>query len=189
MSVEDRRAGFLAYVPEDRHGVASAGAGSVKDNLLMGYQRLDGFQSRGWLDHAAIGDHAQRLIDQYGIVVADDGVPVSFLSGGNLQKVVIARELGHEAPLLIAEQPTRGVDVGAIEFIHQQVVEYRDRGGAVLLLSAELSELMTLSTRILVMYEGRLTADLDPLDTTEAEIGLHMTGAGKSHGTGETHDG
>jgi simple sugar transport system ATP-binding protein len=98
------------------------------------------------------------------------------LSGGNLQKVVVARELSHSAPVLIAEQPTRGVDIGAIEFVHQQLVAERNRGCAILLVSAELSEIMALSDRILVMYEGRVLAEVPGRDASEQTLGLLMAG-------------
>jgi general nucleoside transport system ATP-binding protein len=177
LSVEERRKKLLAYVPEDRHAVGTAGSGSVAQNLLMGYQRADRHQRRGWLKRPAIQAHADNLVEEFDVAAADVDVATSALSGGNLQKVVIARELGHNAAVLIAEQPTRGVDVGSIEFIHQEIIEYRDRGGAVLLISAELGELLALSTRILVMSDGRITAELDPKITSEADIGLYMTGA------------
>jgi simple sugar transport system ATP-binding protein len=101
---------------------------------------------------------------------------VGTLSGGNLQKIVIARELAHDAPVLIAEQPTRGVDVGAIEFIHSELVRERDRGHAILLVSAELSEILALADRILVMYEGRVIATLDRAEANESILGLYMAG-------------
>lgn len=109
--------------------------------------------------------------------IPDIATPVSALSGGNLQKIIVARELAHDALLLIAEQPTRGVDIGAIEFIHQQIIDHRDRGGAVLLVSAELSEILNLAGRVLVMFEGKVVAELDPAAATEAELGLLMAGA------------
>jgi ABC-type uncharacterized transport system ATPase subunit len=101
---------------------------------------------------------------------------VRTLSGGNLQKIVIARELAHDAPVLIAEQPTRGVDVGAIEFIHAQLIRERDRGHALLLVSAELSEILALSDRIVVMYEGRLVATFGRDEANETTLGLYMAG-------------
>lgn len=168
LTVEQRRKGFLAYIPDDRHLVGTAGTGSISQNLLMGYQRLTGFQRHGWLNRASVDEHSDSLVRRYAIKVANTGDRASSLSGGNLQKVVVARELAHDAPLLIADQPTRGVDIGAIEFIHQQLVEYRDRGGAILLLSADLNELLTLSTRIVVMNAGRVVAELNPLATSEA---------------------
>jgi simple sugar transport system ATP-binding protein len=99
------------------------------------------------------------------------------LSGGNLQKVVVAREMSHDTPVLVVEQPTRGVDVGAIEFIHGRIVEQRDAGRAIVLISTELWEILALSSRILVMFGGRIVAELHPAETDEVEIGLYMTGA------------
>jgi ABC-type uncharacterized transport system ATPase subunit len=104
------------------------------------------------------------------------------LSGGNLQRVVLAREMSHESAMIIAEQPTRGVDIGAIEFVHGQLLAARDRGQAILLVSAELTEIQALSSRILVMYEGRVVAELEPDQVDEATIGLHMTGGVRAGG-------
>lgn len=177
MSVRERREAGVAHVPEDRHGVGSAGRASTRDNLLMGYQWKDRFQRFGWLRRRNVSVHAVELIESYDIKVSSPDQRVGELSGGNLQKVVVARELAHRTPLLVVEQPTRGVDVGAIEFIHDQLVAHRDAGRAVLLVSAELWEILALSTRILVMFDGRLVAELDPRHTDEVEIGLYMTGA------------
>ena len=146
----------------------------------MGYQWKAWFQRCGWLRRRAVERHATELVDAYDIKVSGPDQLVGELSGGNLQKVVVARELAHEAPLLVVEQPTRGLDVAAIEFIHGQLIAHRDAGRGVLLVSAELCEILALSTRILVMFEGRIVAELDPHGTDEAEIGLHMTGA-KEH--------
>ena len=172
-----RRDAGLAYVPEDRHRVGSAGRASARDNLFMAYQWKPEFRRRGWLDRRAVDRHARDLIDAYDIKVAAPEQKVAELSGGNLQKVVVARELAHAAPVLIAEQPTRGVDIGAIEFIHGELVAHRDAGRGVLLVSAELWEILALSTTILVMFDGRVVAQLDPHRTDEVEIGLYMTGA------------
>ena len=174
--VRVRRAAGLAYVPEDRHRVGTSHLATVSANLLLGHHREPEIQRSGWFDLGAVRDHARRLIERFDIRGGSPSTPVSTLSGGNLQKVVVAREMAHEAPLLIAEQPTRGVDIGAIEFIHGQIISFRDAGGAVLLISAELSEILALSTRILVMFEGRIVAELDP-STTEHEIGIYMTGS------------
>ena len=146
----------------------------------MGYQWKRRFQRLGWLRRRAVADHAAELIESYDIKVSGPDQRVAELSGGNLQKVVVARELAHDAPLLVVEQPTRGVDVAAIEFIHGQVIAHRDAGRGILLVSAELAEVLALSTRILVMFEGRIVAELDPHHTDEVEIGLYMTGA-KEH--------
>ncbi|OLP56469.1 heme ABC transporter ATP-binding protein [Rhizobium rhizosphaerae] len=174
--VEAHRAAGLAYVPEDRAVTGTARAASAADNLLMGYQRKAPFTEGLRLNAKAVAEHARRLIGRFGVKIADETVLVGTLSGGNLQKVVIARELTHQAPLLIAEQPTRGVDVGAIEFIHAELVAERDRGRAILLVSAELSEILALSDRILVMYEGRILADLPAGAADEDRLGLLMAG-------------
>lgn len=174
--VARRRTTGLSYIPEDRHRVGTVAAASVSKNLLMGYQRSPRMRRGRWLSLAAVDQHARELAERYSIVVHDVGGLAGTLSGGNLQRVVLAREMSHDSPLLIAEQPTRGVDIGAIQFIHTQILEARDRGQAVLLVSAELTEIQALSSRILVMFEGRIVAELDPDAVDEAEIGLHMTG-------------
>ena len=172
-----RRSVGMAYIPEDRHGVGTSHRASVSANLLLGHQRTRGVQRRGWLNLRAVRGHARKLIETFAIRSGPIGSPVSTLSGGNLQKVVVAREMSHGASVLIAEQPTRGLDIAAIEFVHDRLIEFRDNGGAVLLVSAELSEILALSTRILVMFEGRIAAELDPAAVTEPDIGLYMTGA------------
>ena len=126
----------------------------------MGFHRAPPLAHGALLDHGAIAARARSLIERFGIKIGSETEPVGSLSGGNLQKVVVARELAHEAPLLIAEQPTRGLDIGAIEFIHSLLIEERERGRATLLVSAELTEIMALSDRILVMFEGRILADI-----------------------------
>lgn len=176
-SVAERRRAGMSYIPEDRHRVGTVAAGSVTDNLVMGYQNTERFHRGRWLNMETVDAHSEWLRESYAIKVGDLDSPAGTLSGGNLQKVVLAREMGHQAPLVIAEQPTRGVDIGAIEFIHTELLAARDRGTAILLVSAELSEILALSTRILVMFEGRIVAELDPRTTSEATIGLHMTGS------------
>jgi general nucleoside transport system ATP-binding protein len=175
-TVADRRRAGMTYIPEDRHRVGTAAPSSIASNLLMGFQRR--FSQRGWIDRAAVDGHADELVQRFGIKAPSAETPVATLSGGNLQKVVVAREMSHpDGKLLLAEQPTRGVDVGAIEFIHGRLVDFRDAGGAVLLVSAELWEIRALATRILVMYEGRIVGEVEP-STAEADLGLMMTGAG-----------
>lgn len=174
--VEARRAAGLAYVPEDRAATGTARKASAADNLVMGFQRKPPFSKGLRMDRAAVTDHARKLIARFGVKIGSEAVPVGTLSGGNLQKVVVARELAHQAPLLIAEQPTRGVDVGAIEFIHAELVAERDRGSAVLLVSAELGEILALSDRIVVMYEGRILADMAANEASEEKLGLLMAG-------------
>jgi simple sugar transport system ATP-binding protein len=177
VSVAGRRAGGLSYIPEDRHAVGTAGAADTASNLALGHHRRPPLLRRGLLQPHAVKEHASTLIERFQIKVPGPETLVGTLSGGNLQKVVVAREMSHEAPLLIAEQPTRGVDVGAIEFIHAEITACRDRGGAVLLVSAELSEILSLSGRILVMFEGRIVADLRAAEAEEATLGLLMAGA------------
>ncbi|MEW1645830.1 ABC transporter ATP-binding protein [Streptomyces sp. NPDC091219] len=174
-SAAERRARGLAYVPEDRHAVGTAPAASVADNLAMGHHRTS-LSSRGLLPPAAVRAHAGRLIERFGIKAATPEVPASALSGGNLQKLLIGRELAHEAPLLLVEQPTRGVDIGAIQNIHDQIVAHRNAGRAVLLVSAELSEIRGLADRVLVMYEGRVTAAYPKDEADERTLGLAMAG-------------
>ncbi|MFF1602233.1 ABC transporter ATP-binding protein [Streptomyces mirabilis] len=174
-SATERRARGLAYVPEDRHAVGTAAAASVADNLAMGHHRTS-LSSRGLLPPAAVRTHARRLVERFGVKAATPEVPASALSGGNLQKLLIGRELAHEAPLLLVEQPTRGVDIGAIQNIHDELIAYRDAGHAVLLVSAELSEIRGLADRVLVMYEGRVTATYPKDEADERTLGLAMAG-------------
>lgn len=174
-SATERRAEGLAYVPEDRHAVGTAPAATVADNLAMGHHRTS-LSTKGLLPPASVRAHAGRLIERFGIKAAAPEVPASALSGGNLQKLLIGRELAHEAPLLLVEQPTRGVDIGAIQNIHDQIVAYRDAGHAVLLVSAELSEIRGLADRVLVMYEGRVTATYTKDEADERALGLAMAG-------------
>ncbi|MET8024135.1 ABC transporter ATP-binding protein [Streptomyces avermitilis] len=175
-SATERRAKGLAYVPEDRHAVGTAPAASVADNLAMGHHRTS-LSSRGLLSPAAVRAHALGLVERFGIKAATPEVPASALSGGNLQKLLIGRELAHEAPLLLVEQPTRGVDIGAVQNIHDQLIAYRDAGHAVLLVSAELSEIRGLADRVLVMYEGRVTATYTKDEADDRTLGLAMAGA------------
>ncbi|MBN9016079.1 MAG: ABC transporter ATP-binding protein [Rhizobiales bacterium] len=170
-----RRLGF-AYIPEDRATVGTAGRASAAENLILGFQRRREFQRWGHLLHARVLSWAQRLIVRYDVRIRDAQTPVDTLSGGNLQKVVVARELEHQAALIIAEQPTRGVDIGAIEFIHRKLLEERARGRAILLVSAELSEILALSDRILVIYEGRIVANLPSREASEERIGSLLAG-------------
>jgi general nucleoside transport system ATP-binding protein len=175
-NVAMRRAAGLAYVPEDRAAVGSAAEASAADNLAMGFHRSAPFANGPFIDLSAFAEHARALIQRFAIRIANERVNVGTLSGGNLQKIVVARELRHEALALIAEQPTRGLDVGATEQIHQQLVAERNRGHAVLLVSAELTEILGLSDRVLVMFEGRILADLPQGRADEHNVGSLMAG-------------
>jgi ABC-type uncharacterized transport system ATPase subunit len=174
--VARHRAAGLAYIPEDRAAVGTASAASMADNLAMGFHRAPPLAHGPWLDPAAMRARAQILIERFAIRGANDQTPAAALSGGNLQKLVVARELSHDAPVLIAEQPTRGVDIGATAFIHGELVAERAKGHAVLLVSAELSEILALSDRILVMFEGRIIAELPAGAADEERLGLLMAG-------------
>ena len=176
------RAAGLAYIPEDRAMVGSAAEASAADNLAMGFHRSAPLASGPFINPSAFAERARSLILRFAIRIANERVNVGTLSGGNLQKIVVARELSHQAPTLIAEQPTRGLDVGATEQIHEQLVAERDRGRAVLLVSAELGEILGLSDRVLVMFEGRILADLERGRANEHNVGLLMAGRGADAG-------
>jgi ABC-type uncharacterized transport system ATPase subunit len=122
--------------------------------------------------------NARKLIEEYDVRTPSPYVPVSKLSGGNQQKVIVARELSRDIKLLVASQPTRGLDVGSIEYIHKEIISMRDRGVGVLLISAELDEIMALSDRIAVMYRGKIVATVDAKDATREKLGLWMAGSG-----------
>jgi simple sugar transport system ATP-binding protein len=148
----------------------------VADNLALVSYYLPPF-ARGWtIDGAVVQKNAERLIEEYDIRTPSPFVPTSTLSGGNQQKVIVAREFSRPVKLLVANQPTRGLDVGSIEYIHRKLVEMRDAGCAVLLVSAELDEIMALSDRISVMYKGKLVATLPAGAVTREELGLLMAG-------------
>ncbi|WP_439674097.1 ABC transporter ATP-binding protein [Embleya sp. MST-111070] len=176
-SVQRRRAAGLAYVPEDRATVGAARDASLADNLAMGFHRTAPLVARGgFLRRSAIREHATRVIERFGVKAASPAVTIGTLSGGNQQKAILGREITHDAPLLLVEQPTRGVDIGSIENIHARLVEYRDAGHGVLLVSAELSEILALADRVLVMYEGRVVAELPRAEADPHRIGLAMAG-------------
>ena len=135
------------------------------------------FEKAGFLKKDAIREYANVLIEQYDVRSGQGPVTIArSMSGGNQQKAIIARELDRDKPLIIAVQPTRGLDVGAIEYIHKQLVAERDKGKAVLLVSLELDEVMSLSDRILVLYDGQIVGQLDPKQTNIQELGLYMSG-------------
>jgi general nucleoside transport system ATP-binding protein len=179
-SIAARRAAGVSYIAEDRIRTASAAAGSAMDNLAMGFHRRWPLARHGVLRIRAMRAWARTLIRKFDIRIAGEATHVGSLSGGNLQKVVLARELAHEAAVVVAEQPTRGVDVGAVAFIHAELMRERERGHAILLVSAELSEILALSDRILVMYEGRINANLARAEADEATLGLYMAGGAQS---------
>ncbi len=175
-TVAQRRAAGLAYIPEDRYAEGTAPGLSVAENLAATH--LSPPVARfGWVSGRGMRSLAQRLIRRFDVRGATPSTPVGSLSGGNMQKVVIAREFEAEPRLLMVSQPTRGVDVGAMEFVHNALVAARDRGAGVLLSSADLNEVMSLSDRLLVMYRGRVVAEFTQDDMTETAVGLAMAGA------------
>ena len=178
-SIRKRSTLGMSHIPEDRHKHGLVLDYTLEDNMVL--QRYFGpeFVSKaGFLKRKAIRDYANRLIDQYDVRSGQGPVTVArSMSGGNQQRAIVAREIDKDPELLIAVQPTRGLDVGAIEYIHKQIVAQRDAGKGVLLVSLELDEVMALSDRILVMYEGEIVGQLDPKTTTVEELGLYMAGA------------
>jgi simple sugar transport system ATP-binding protein len=172
------RGAGLAHIPEDRLTNGAALGLSVRDNLIVDRYHRAPYQRGGVLQPGAIAENAQRLIESYGVVTQRAETPMGALSGGNMQKVIVARELSAGPRVLIAAQPTRGVDIGATEFIQSQLIAGRGQGMAILLISADLGEVMRLSDRLMVMHNGRIAAIFNQVvGLSEEEIGLYMSGA------------
>jgi simple sugar transport system ATP-binding protein len=167
----------MAHIPEDRQRQGLVGGLSVAENLVLTRYHDDQFSHGVLVDWDAANAIADTLIGEYDIRTPNKETGVGTLSGGNQQKVIVARELSRDLRLTIAAQPTRGVDVGSIEYIHSRIVKERDAGTAVLIVSTELDEVMALSDRLLVMYRGRVVAELDPKKVTPMEVGLYMAGS------------
>jgi simple sugar transport system ATP-binding protein len=165
----------LSHIPEDRHRRGLVLDYSIADNLILGRQHH--FAARTGLDRARIAGNAAEQIQRFDIRPPMADLPARALSGGNQQKIVIAREMGREFTVLLAAQPTRGVDVGAIEFIHEQLRAARNAGKGILLVSADLPEVLALSDRIAVMYGGRFVTILPAADCSAELLGPYMTGA------------
>lgn len=179
-SVRSRTKAGMAHIPEDRQRFGMILDLSLANNLVLQTYYEPRFQKRGFIRFDSIRDYANELIERFDIRSSQGASSMGqALSGGNQQKAIVARELDRDADIIIAVQPVRGLDVGAIEYIHQQLMNQRDQGKAVLLVSFELDEVMNLSDRILVMYEGQIVADLDPDQTNERELGLYMAGKKK----------
>ena len=179
MPIRKRSTMGLSHIPEDRHKHGLVLDYTLEDNLvLQRYFEPQFVNGAGFLKRKNIRTYAEHLIDQYDVRSGPGPITLArAMSGGNQQKAIIAREIDKDPQLLIAVQPTRGLDVGAIEYIHRQIVAQRDKNKAVLLVSLELDEVMSLSDRILVMYEGEIVGELDPKKTTVEELGLYMAGA------------
>jgi simple sugar transport system ATP-binding protein len=168
----------MSHIPEDRHKHGLVLDYTLEDNIVLQRYFEPEFTKFGFLRRKNIRKYAERLIEKFDVRSGQGPITISrAMSGGNQQKAIIAREIDKNPEFLIAVQPTRGLDVGAIEYIHKQLVEQRDAGKGVLLVSLELDEVMNVSDRILVMYEGEIVGEFDPKNVTVEELGLYMAGA------------
>jgi simple sugar transport system ATP-binding protein len=175
-SPRERHEMGIAHVPEDRNHMGMVGSFTVAENLVLDSYYAKPYSRGIRLQATAIDSSARTLVQEFDVrppIIENSG---SALSGGNAQKMIVAREFSRDVPLVVCAQPTRGIDVGSIEYIHEQIVRKRDEGKAILIVSTELDEIFALSDRILVMFDGRIVAERRPSDTTPAEIGLFMAG-------------
>jgi simple sugar transport system ATP-binding protein len=175
LDVEARRQGGMSYIPEDRQRMGLALRASVSENANAGRDDAGAFTAGPFLKHGAMAQYARSLIERYRIRVAGPRASASTMSGGNKQKLVVGRELSRNTPLVIAENPTWGVDIGAIDFIHGELMRMRDAGHAILLVSTELDEVIALSDRILVMYDGAIAGEVDGGEASRERVGALMT--------------
>jgi ABC-type uncharacterized transport system ATPase subunit len=167
----------LAVIPEDRQAEGLLLERPLSENFLLGLHRHEEFNRSGFLGVRKLADKTARGLAEYDVRPAHPALLAGRLSGGNQQKLILAREFYHDPAILIAAHPTRGVDVGAIEFIHKRIIRARDEGAGVLLISSELEEILALADRVLVMYEGRFVAQFHRGQATEYELGLKMGGS------------
>ena len=182
-SIRERNVSGISHIPEDRHRLGLVLDYSLAENLILQRYFTGRFQSHGFLKFGEIEKYSDCLIKEYDIRSAKGPkTNMRSMSGGNQQKAIIAREIDRDTDLLIAVQPTRGLDVGAIESISRQIIAQRDSGKAVLLISLELEEVMNVSDRILVIYEGELVAEVFPEKTTIMDLGLYMSGSRRQKG-------
>ena len=185
-SIHSKSAAGMSHIPEDRHKHGLILDFSLEQNMVLQRFREAQFQHFSFIKTDAVRNYANGLIEKFDVRSGQGAVTTArSMSGGNQQKAIIARELDRDKDLIVAVQPTRGLDVGAIEFIHSQLVAQRDAGKAILLVSLELDEVMSLSDRILVMYEGEIVGELDPKKTDIQELGLYMSGAKRNDKEGE----
>ena len=186
-SIRSRSLTGMSHIPEDRHKHGLILDYTLEQNLVLQKYFEPQFQNHGFIRFDSVREYAEKLIEQYDVRSGQGPVTAArSMSGGNQQKAIVAREIDRDLPLIVAVQPTRGLDVGAIEYIHNQLVAQRDAGKAVLLVSLELDEVMNLSDRILVMYEGELVGELDPKTVSIEELGLYMAGAKRQTKEGNT---
>ena len=182
MSIRNRSKLGMSHIPEDRHKHGLILDFTLEENLVLQRYWEPQFQKGGIINRGAVRVYADKLIAQYDVRSGQGAVTTArSMSGGNQQKAIIAREIDKNPELLVAVQPTRGLDVGAIEYIHSQLVAQRDAGKAVLLVSLELDEVMNVSDRILVMYEGEIVGEFNPKTTDVQTLGLYMSGAKRGH--------
>jgi ABC superfamily ATP binding cassette transporter, ABC protein len=172
-----RTEGGLGHIPEDRHKHGLVLQMGLDENIGLQTYYKEPLSKNGFLNKKAFVDLAERLIEEFDVRTPSPTVAAGALSGGNQQKAIIAREIDRNPSLLIAAQPTRGLDVGAIEYIHKRLIDQRNKGKAVLLMSFELDEILNVADRIAVMYEGRIVDVLDTKETNETELGLLMAGS------------
>ncbi len=170
----------MSFVPGDRHRFGMVLSFSIEDNLVLTQYDESPYARHGVRDDSAVAAWAQRAIAEYDIRTPSADVPAGTLSGGNQQKTVVAREFSRDLRVLVLDQPTRGLDVGSVEAIHRQVIQKRDAGAAVLLVSAELDEVLELSDRIGVVYRGELVAMLDGRSADREQVGLLMATGGRA---------
>jgi simple sugar transport system ATP-binding protein len=175
-SVGERRDMGMAHIPEDRMVVGLNLQTTLDENLIVSRYDHSEFSRYGFLLMKTIQEFAEKVVRAFSISAARPGEGISMLSGGNLQKVVVGRELSGNPAFVIANQPTRGLDVGSIEFVHKTLIEERDKGAGVLLVSVELDEVMALSDRILVLYRGKIQGELDAATANEERVGILMAG-------------
>ena len=177
-SIRKRSQAGMSHIPEDRHKHGLVLGYTLEQNLVLQKYLEPRFQNHGFIKFDEVRKYAEKLIEDYDVRSGQGPITIArSMSGGNQQKAIIARELDRDEPLIVAVQPTRGLDVGAIEHIHKQLIAERDKGKAVLLVSLEMDELLGLSDRILVLYEGEIVGELDPKKTDAQELGLYMSGA------------
>jgi general nucleoside transport system ATP-binding protein len=173
----------ISHIPEDRHKHGLVLDYTLSENLVLQTYFLNEFQNKGFINFKSRLTNAKKMIEQYDIRSGEGPITlVRSMSGGNQQKAIVAREVEKDPDVIIAVQPTRGLDVGAIEYIHNQLIKQRDMGRAVLLISLELSEVLGVSDRILVMYEGEIVGEVDPKEVTQQELGLYMSGSKRGAG-------
>ena len=174
----------IAYIPEDRTTEGLVQEDTLVRNALLGNQTVEPFVDSGMIDWAAVRTHAEEIIREYDVQPPDENAEAKSLSGGNQQKFVVGREIEHDPDVMIASHPTRGVDIGSIEFIHDRLLELREAGMGIVVVSSKLDEIQKLSDRIAVMYEGEFMATVEPAETTEAELGMLMAGHGPEDAPG-----